>query len=99
MKYKIIDVDINEEFVMGYTDYSVPCEDNGITYGGAEPEIDEKILAVEYYAPFDNARFVWLLAEDGFVYDSDDAEDIDEDITPYLEMMRKEWEDYEEYGE
>ena len=32
-------------------------------------------------------------------HDSDDAEDIDEDITPYLEMMRKEWEDYEEYGE
>lgn len=99
MKYEIIDVEIMEDNVIGYTNHSVTCEDKNVTYGGAEPEITEKILAVEYYAPFDDARFVWFLVdEDGQVFDSEDAEDIDEDITPYLEMMREEWDDYENFG-
>ena len=98
MNFEILNIEVNDTCAVGYTDYIVPCDDNGIAYGGADPEITQKILAVEYYAEFDSARFMWFLAdEDGFVFDSEDAEEIDVDITPYEDELREAWQ--EEYGE
>lgn len=88
MKYEILNIDSNEVCSVAYLDLILKCE--GFFWC---EDIAQKQLAVEYYGDYDCARFMWLLmTEDGFLLDSVDAEDIDEDITPYEEMLREEFE-------
>lgn len=70
-------------------DYAVAYVEDIIT----DTDGEQKQLAVEYYPNFDAARFIWLLFdEDGELYDEIDAEDIADDVTPYEEVLRDEWE-------
>lgn len=87
MKYEILNIDSNEVCSVACLDLILNCEGE---YG--DEDIAQKQLAVEYYGDYDSARFMWLLmTEDGFLLDSADAEEIDEDITPYEEILREEF--------
>lgn len=87
MKHEILNIDSNEVCSVAYLDLILNCEGEY-----SDKDIAQKQLAVEYYGDYDSARFMWLLmTEDGFLLDSEDAEDIDEDITPYEEILREEF--------
>lgn len=79
MNYEITDIEVNDFYATAILDY-----------------FDEEgnQLAVEYYRDYDEARWIWLLFdEDGDFYDTADAEDISEDVEPYADILREEFDD------